>query len=133
MFYNFRIVTPLNTSYANRLKTTLRLAKGTISQVSIFFPKTCDGMLRLQIFHGANQVYPFNTGEFFNPENETIPFNDDYELSEPPFELVAHTWNLDSNFSHSVHIRLNVTPISSISRIPKTGRHFPSLLKKLGI
>lgn len=132
MFYDFPVLTPKNTTYENRLRTFLHLARGTIVQVSLLFPPGSIGLLYLCIFRGANQLYPFNSDGYFQTSGESINFTDQYELDVEPYELVSETWNLDETYAHIVHVRFNVLPIISEVQKPFTGKHLPSILRKLG-
>jgi len=132
MFYDFPITTLKSTTYNKRLRTFLHLARGTIVQASFLFPPGSVGLLYLRIFRGANQLYPFNADGYFQTSGESINFTDQYELDTEPYELVSETWNLDDTFDHIVHIRFNVLPITSEIQKPYTGKHLPSILRKLG-
>lgn len=133
MFYDFKISTAKEITYENRSKTRLKLAKGSIVQCSFLFPPGSIGLLYLQIFRGINQLYPFNTGGFFNTTNETIAFIDDYRLDEPPYELIAHVWNLDDTFEHSVYIRFNVLPLKKEKEEIPRETLLQAALRKLGL
>lgn len=133
MYYDFHVVTVKDTDYAHRDKTRLKLAKGTIIEVSLLFPSGSIGLLYLQIFRGSHQLYPFNPGGYFQTSGETINFSDKYQLEDEPLEVIAETWNLDDIWSHGVHIRFNVQPFLPLVVKKEEPNKLKAALKRLGL
>lgn len=109
MFYDFPITTLKNTTYENRKRTFIHLAKGKIVQVSLLFPSGSVGLLYLRIFRGGFQLYPFNPDGYFQTSGEIINFTDEYEMNNEPYDLVTETWNLDETYDHVLHVRFNIS------------------------
>lgn len=133
MFYDYYISTPKSTPELSKLSTRLKLAKGTIVQVSILFPPGSIGLLFLQVFRGLHQLFPFNPGGYFRTSGESINFIDSYDLLVEPFELVAQTWNLDDTYDHGIHLRINIKPFDPILEVQKKENLLKLLLKRLGL
>lgn len=116
MIYSFSVSTLANTAEADRKKTELPLTQGVIHQIDVVFPTGCAGLLYAALNYGLFQVWPYNTGEYFHTDGETISFREHWELLFPPWELSLYTYNLDTVYSHSVIIRLGILPRKFILR-----------------
>lgn len=110
MFYVYEITTPANTPKENPKETIAKLVRGVIHRVEIMFPPGPSGLLHVQIWRGGHQIYPSVTGQSFASDNETIAFNDFYELKHHPTYLRIITWNEDELYSHMVRVRIGVLP-----------------------
>lgn len=108
MIYSFEITTPANTPLSNMKKTVMKLAKGTTYRIEILFPPGPCGLLHVQISDALHQVWPTNAGEFFTTDDETISFNDELVIGEPPYELQAYTYNEDDTYDHTLWIRIGL-------------------------
>jgi len=110
MIYVFDITTPANTLSSTPKKTVMKLAKGTTYKVEFLFPPGPVGLLHVQVFDALHQVWPSNPGADFSSDSETISFDDQYELDEPPYELQVLTWNEDDTYEHRATIRIGLNP-----------------------
>jgi hypothetical protein len=111
LIYVFDITTPANTPESNPLRTTLKLAKGITYKVDFLFPPGPLGLLHLRVCKGLYQVWPSNPEADFSTDDETISFEDEYLIDEPPYELTAITWNEDDTYEHRVTIRIGLKPL----------------------
>jgi hypothetical protein len=111
MTFHFSITTPANTTEANKIKTTFRVAKGILHHYDILFPPGPYGLCHIHINDALHQLLPYNTDESFSSDGETISFKEFLPILEPPYELSAYTWNLDDTFPHTVYIRIGILPI----------------------
>ncbi len=115
MIYRFGITTPASTAASSKQSTVLRVEKGIVHQIEIQFPSGPSGYLHLQIRNALHQVWPYNTDEYFASSNVNIQFKDFIPILEPPFEFVAHTWNLDDTYDHLLIVRIGILPASIIA------------------
>ena len=112
MIYVYSITTPANTLASAKLKTVLPLPISKISEVSLQFPSGAVGYHHVQINRGLHQLWPLNPDGDFATSGETVHWFEDYDLDQPPLQLEAYTWNLDTTYDHTVTIRIVTTPIS---------------------
>jgi len=117
MIYIYEITTPSNTPKESKQKTVLQLEKGIIKSVEVFFPPGPAGLLKVQICQGVHQVFPKNTDGYFSSDHETIKYNDEYALLEPPYQLEAYTWNEDDTYAHMCQIRFLIAPVPGALRL----------------
>ncbi len=112
MFYVFPITTLANTPEASKLKTILQLTRGKITQIQVHFPSGHLGLTHIGINRGLHQFYPTNPEATFSSSGEAIVFAEDYDLSTPPLQLEAYTWNLDDTYPHTITVRIKVEPLA---------------------
>ena len=110
MIYVFPITIPANTAETAKLKTTLALTRGQISRVNIEFPAGHVGLTHLHLNRGLYQVWPSNPAANFKSSNETIIWEEMYELDTPPYQLEAYAWNEDDTYEHTITVRLVLDP-----------------------
>jgi len=112
VFYVFPLTIPANTPETAKLKTILPLTAGTVKRVQIEFPAGHVGLTHLHVNRGLNQVWPTNPDASFKSSNETIPWEEEYELSTPPYQFEAYTWNDDDTYEHTITVRLQLEPLA---------------------
>jgi hypothetical protein len=106
MIFVFPITTPPNTPATAPLVTTMNLTAGTITKMDIQYPLGVSGLAHIQISYGLNQIFPNNPDGSFATSNETITWEEDFDLTGPPYSLFATTWNLDPNWPHTITVRI---------------------------
>jgi len=121
MIYIYEITTPSNTPETSKQKTVLQLEKGIIKRIDVFFPPGPAGLLKVQICQGIHQVFPKNTDGYFASEFETISYDDEYAILEPPYQLEAYTWNEDDTYDHMCQIRFLIVPVPGALRVSPPG------------
>ena len=111
MIYELRVSIPANTAKSAAVDTDLFIHAGTVTQVSIEFPKGCAGLVHAQIFHWERQLWPTNTDSDFASDAAQIVFTEDYKVIDPPFMFTVREWNLDELYAHAPVVRLQITPV----------------------
>lgn len=114
MIYVFDFETAITYGADNKLKTVLELEKGVTYKLDIVFPPGPAHLLHVQMRDALHSVWPTNADADFAGDSCTITFDDEYPLSEPPYQLEAYTWNLDDTYTHRVIIRIGVQPIEIV-------------------
>jgi hypothetical protein len=113
----YPITTPHSTSYANRQKTVLPLARGKITRMDLQFPPGLQALAHIVLTRGLHQFFPTNPEGDYASSAETIWWPESEELDQPPFSLEAYTWNLDDTFPHTITVRITLEPIAPTSTI----------------
>jgi len=122
MIYTKDITTLKNTTKENPKKTVLKVTKGLVYRVEICLPPGPCGLLHIAIFDGGYQVWPYEYGESFSGDAETITFDDVYLKETEPFEFTILTYNEDDTFQHWCQIRIGL-----VSKEIFMGRFLPSI------
>lgn len=110
MIYVYPLTIPANTPATAKQITVLALTRGRITRVMIEFPAGHVGLTHLYIRRGLHQVWPANPEVNFKSSNETILWDDDYDLTAAPHELVAYAWNEDDTYEHTITVRIVLDP-----------------------
>jgi len=108
VFYVFAITTPANTAETAKLKTTLYLTRGKITQVQVHFPSGQVGLTHISVNRGLHQFLPTNAEAKFSSSGETISIAEDFLLDTAPFQLEAYTWNEDATYDHTITVRVQL-------------------------
>ena len=103
-------------------RTPLRVTKGLIYKVELFFPRGSAGLMGAAIFDGGFAVWPSNVGEFFTGDDELISFDDLYLKEAAPYQLDIYTYNNDDTHSHAVDVRIGL-----VSKEAYQARFLPSI------
>lgn len=102
MFYDVALTVPANTPASAPVTQDVLFVPGTIHKVDVEFPHGCVGLVHTLVRRGAHQVWPSNIDGDFAGNNETITWQDEYDLAEAPFSLRLVGWNLDDFYDHTV-------------------------------
>lgn len=100
MIYGGTIITPANTLQAAPLKTVFACTSGMIYVVKLYFPPGSSGLLHVQVYDADFQIFPSTIGQSFSGDNIDFSFDETYDKSNPPYELVVRTWNTDTEYDH---------------------------------
>jgi hypothetical protein len=111
VIFVFPILTPANTPSSNKLPTSLPLAVGKVTQVSVQFPPGVCGLAAMQISQGLHQLWPTNPEASFGTSEETIIFDEDIDLELGDTTLTAYTWNVDDSYDHTLTVRIVVATL----------------------
>ena len=112
MFYEFALTVPANTPQAAPAELEMPLSPGTVTLVSVQFPRGCVGLVHVQVLDAEHQVWPTNLDGDISGENATISWPEDHDLVDSPYTFTLRAWNLDDTFPHTVTFRCAVMPLS---------------------
>jgi hypothetical protein len=108
MFYVFPVEIPASTAETAKIKSTLPLARGKITQVQVHFPSGHVGLTHIGLNRGLHQFLPTNAESTFSSSGETISFAEDFMLDAAPYQLEAYTWNEDETYDHTITVRVQL-------------------------
>lgn len=111
MLFVYPITTTKNTLQSSPVMTRLPIQPGTIVKMNVQYPSGLLGLVHLQVQHGLHQLFPTNADQDLATSNETISWEEEETIDQPPFELVATTWNLDTVNDHTITIRIVMKPL----------------------
>jgi len=122
VIYSKHITTVKKTDGLVYYRDRLRVTRGLVYKVELFFPRGSAGLLGAAIFDGGCSVWPSNVGEFFTGDDELISFDDLYLKEAAPYEFDIYTYNLDTEHNHAVDVRLGL-----VSKEAYQARFLPSI------
>ena len=123
MIYGRRITFTHGGASTSPERTVWKLTEGMIYQVEIAFPPGCAGLVSVRLSDHAGQLYPYDRGEWFSGDGETITFPETHAVEGEPFELLVDGYNEDETYDHTVSFRIGfVTRDIFIARfLPSVG------------
>ena len=86
----------------------LEIEGDIISYVRIRFPPGPQGLLKVSIFYGIKQIFPYEESTEFAGDDEIIDWQEYWELPESPCRLVIKAKNEDDTYDHSFYFIINV-------------------------
>lgn len=108
MIFQQSLTIPINTAKAAPKREEIRLVKGLIYQIEIFFPPGCAGLVGLCIKDALHQVWPSKANTWFYSDDETISFDETYEIDNEPASFQIIGYNEDTVWEHTMQIRLGI-------------------------
>jgi len=108
MIYSVALNIPANTPITALASSKLKVTKGFIYQLDIYFPPGPSGLCGVLIRDHVLQLYPFNRGSFFVADDRVISFPESHYVDREPFELFMEGYNTDTLYSHTVEISIGL-------------------------
>jgi len=132
LFFCWDITITANTTEETPLEDWLGLPRGIITQVDIKFPAGCHGMVKARLFKEALQLVPLSEDEWVTGDDETVPTDTYCELLDKPYKLKIQACSPDTDYDHTITVRIEVKPEETASIGPLTSL-VQRLLDRLGI
>ena len=110
MLFTFSIKAETTDTKAKPATKTLKLKAGYITKISVLIPAGHAALAHLAIYDGETQIMPWGEDQWLEGNDETIPWEPDYELASEPARLEARAWNEDDENPHTFYIRVWVDP-----------------------
>ena len=108
MIYKIDVPLPATTVVASYVDLTMRLTKGRIKEISIYFPWGCAGLAGIQIIRRTYQLAPLTRGEWIVGNELLLTHKYNYDLSTEPYNLVVRGYNLDDTYSHTPFVIIEI-------------------------
>lgn len=132
MFFCWDITIGADTPEDDPLVDWLELPKGIITHVDVKFPAGCHGMVKIRLFQESLQLIPLSEDEWVTGDDEPVPTDTYAELLSFPYKLKIKACSPDTDYDHTVTVRINVQP-EYAAGISALTRMFKGFLDKLGI
>jgi len=108
--YIIDLTVPANTSQTEPVEQTIKIEEEVIVSVSCFFPAGCRGLVYTAVYYGEEQIFPRPHGKYLRGDNETIGWQEYYELPEVPCILTIRAWSPGTSYDHTITWRINALP-----------------------
>jgi hypothetical protein len=110
MIFVHNIKTPANTPSSTPVETVIPIIRGTITLMSVQFPPGVNALAHLKLLWGLYQLFPSNEQGDFATGGETIDWVEDIDILHEPLQLLAVTWNEDTEYDHTISVRIVMQP-----------------------
>ena len=130
MFFEKEITLAKGGSDATALFTDLKLSQGVIHYVGVHFPGGCRSLVKVRLILNGAQAFPSVRDQSIAGNNETVQFNEYYNLYKGANSLKVEAWNEDSLNDHTVRVRLGVlqewqlNPMKQLAEVLRPFRSF---------
>ena len=108
MIYKLDINLPANTAILSATDTTMRLTKGRIKKVEVYFPWGCAGLVGIQVIRKTWQLAPLTRGEWLKGNDLLLSHTYDYDLGVEPYDLVIKGYNIDDTYEHTPFVIIEI-------------------------
>jgi hypothetical protein len=132
LFFCWDITIEADTTEVESLKEWLSLPRGILTHIDIKFPAGCHGMVKIRLFQEALQLVPLSEDEWVTGDDETVPTETYAELLDKPYKLKLVACSPDTEYSHTITVRVEVRPEDAAGMFSLT-RLFRGFLEKLGL
>ena len=133
MLFTFLITTTGPTTEANKKKSTLALCQGRITRLAVVFPTGSAGLLHFHLNRALHQIFPKSPGETLSGDGFIYNSQEVLEITEPPFELEAYTWNLDDTYDHDVIVMIEIIPYAVLEELRKFKEAYEAITTLTGV
>jgi hypothetical protein len=108
MRYRESLTVPAGTTKLQPAIQTMKLSYGVITLIEVLFPAGSAGLVSLAIDRYESQLYPASPDAAFIGDDQIIPINDNYPLTEQPYTVRLRGWSPDAELDHTVYVDITV-------------------------
>lgn len=103
MFDRWEYTITANTSEALRKKVECKISPGTLTDLVVYFPPGCHGMVKCRVFLGEKPVAPRSAARYLAADGFAIELHNINELiSENLPVLTWEIWSPDTAYPHAL-------------------------------
>ncbi len=102
------------------LEETLQIAHGIITQVYVFFPAGCNGLVFARVKYHERAIFPSTPAMFITGSGFPIQWGEYYEVYQEPYELKLVGWAQSTTYAHVVTFGVVVLPRKAIVALAVT-------------
>lgn len=114
MLFTATVSVSANTTEKNASDTTLRIAHGIITWVSVAWRPGAEYLGHIAIYHHEHRIFPSTEGMSITGDKDPVEWGEYYESYQPPYELKLKCWNDDDTFDHDVTVRIAILPRKAV-------------------
>lgn len=116
MFFSFDCLFLQDGTAGDYEPHTLRLCSGVINNIEFFFPDGCCGLVHVHLNDGLHQIAPLSPDQDLTGSGNIIKYNEDINFVSEPYELQLWGYNLDTEYDHTVSVRIEIQNPESLLR-----------------
>jgi len=132
MLFTFDVTAPVGSTKTSPASLEMKLKAGVVSKISVLIPDGHMALAHLAIKYGETQIMPWGDNQNLHGNDESVTWEEGFELPSEPASLTAQAWNDDEENPHTFYLRVWVTPkpevlpIELITRVLKLIEKFLS-------
>ena len=108
--YIVDVTVPANTPQSSPIEKTVKIEEEVVVHVEVMFPAGCRGMVYTAAYYGEEQLFPRPHGSYLHGNDETIKWEEYYQLPETPCTLTIKAWSPGTSYDHTIIWRINALP-----------------------
>jgi hypothetical protein len=108
MLFSKVLTVPANTAKVSYQEDRLKITKGKIKRIDVYFPWGCAGLVGVQIIRHTWQIFPITRGEWVIGNELLHSYNYNFDIRDDPIELVIRSYNTDDTYGHSPIIGIEI-------------------------
>ncbi len=94
-----------------KLQTTIKLSRGILHHVGVYFPPGCQGVVHVAINRGIHQFFPVTPGTSTKGDTLEIGGAQFQPILSSPYEVDVWGWSESASYDHKITVRLWVMQI----------------------
>lgn len=100
-------ITVLTTHTAsNKLQTTVKLTRGVLHYIGVYFPPGCQGVVHATINRGIHQIFPVTPGTSVKGDAFEIGGTHFHPILSAPYQVDVWAWSNSASYDHIITVRL---------------------------
>lgn len=112
MLFDFDIIIPAATPASAPIETLAKLTRGKLKQIRLLFPPGPATLVHVTVSHNLHQLLPANPEGDINFDDAVIVSNLDYDMVDPPYELIMSGWSPSAVYEHTITVQFDVVPVT---------------------
>jgi len=108
--YVIKLTVPPNVPPEKPKRTTVELKKAVLTRVSLRIPPGHHALAGLRILYGRLQLWPEEKGTWLSGDDETLVWDEYFDLPHDPTRLTLEGCNEDDTYEHSFYLRIMTLP-----------------------
>jgi hypothetical protein len=78
--------------------------------VDVFFPPGPATLVHVAVKDRLRQIVPANQDQDLNRDHVTVTSFLEYEILDPPYELIVEAWSPDAVYDHTITVDFDMEP-----------------------
>jgi len=108
--YTAKLTVPAGTPRDSPVSVSVDLAKAVLTRILVRIPPGHCAVTGLRILYGRLQLWPEERGTWLSGDDETLTWDEYFELPHDPTRLTIEGYNESTEYEHSFLIRFATLP-----------------------
>jgi len=133
-YFVYPITVPKNTLEKDAVTARIRLQRGIIHHLEIWFSPGCQGNVGVRLFRKESQVLPFNADAWAIGDSSTVGGAREWlELESVPYDLRYKAYNLDEYVNRDFEVIIGVLPREILDPVSRLTDAVVAFLRRLRV
>jgi len=108
--YTAKLTIPANTPRDSPVSVSVSLEKAVLTRIFIRIPPGHEALAGLRVKYGRLQLWPEESDTWLSGDDETLAWDEYFELPHDPTTLTLEGYNEDDKYEHSFLVRFTTLP-----------------------